>query len=162
MTLIESAARTRRTGTLCMLTLATALGAPAAHALDAARWQALAPALQAAVECRAKPDVSVAPWTALPRDAYGAFAPIKPPAPFTVFGLPVTEIVIFSDASGELGGSYTAELNASPAAVRKAANLGAEGGRTTDTGVLLLSEGGSPTITCTIAGEYDESDYQEN
>jgi len=26
----------------------------------------------------------------------------------------------------------------------------------------MLSDGGAPQLTCTVAGTYDESDYQEN
>lgn len=139
-----------------------ALAAPAAHALDAAQWQAVAPAIQAAVECRAKPDTASAAWKALPRDEQGGTAPIKPPASFAVFGLPVQTVSIFIDPNGELGESYTADLGASAATARKSAKLGANAGRTTKMGDLTLSEGGPPKLTCTVAGTYDESDYQEN
>lgn len=136
--------------------------APAAHALDAAQWQSVAPSIQAALECRAKPDTAVAAWRALPRDESGGIAPIRPPAPFSVFGLPVTEVSIFIDPDGELGESYTAALDASAAAVRKSAKLSADGGRATKMGALMLTDDGGATLTCTVAGTYDESDYQEN
>ena len=138
------------------------LAAPAAHALDTAQWQAVAPTLQAALECRTKPDTTGAAWMSLPHDAEGGIAAIKPPVPFLVFGLPVREVAIFIDASGELGESYTADLGASLAAVRKAAKLNAEDGRTTPMGDLTLGGDTSPKLTCTVAGAYDESDYQEN
>ncbi|WP_426804591.1 hypothetical protein [Stenotrophomonas sp. SrG] len=66
------------------------------------------------------------------------------------------------DADGELGESYTATLSDNAAAVRKAANLGTAGGRTTAMGELMLGKGLAPHLTCTVAGTYDESDYQEN
>jgi hypothetical protein len=138
------------------------LATPAAHALDAAQWKAIAPAIQAALECRTKPDTAAASWKALPRDASGAIKTIKPPVPFAVFGLPVREISVFIDPDGELGESYTAELGASAAAVRTAAKLNAAGGRTTTMGELMLSDDGAAKLTCTVAGTYDESDYQEN
>ncbi|MDL5367062.1 hypothetical protein QSH18_15740 [Xanthomonas sp. NCPPB 2654] len=137
------------------------LAAPAAHALNAAQWQAVAPAIQAAVECRAKPDTASAAWKALPRDGHGGIGPITPPAPFAVFGLPVQAVSIFIDPNGELGESYTADLGASAAAARKSAKLGANG-RTTKMGDLTLSEESPPKLTCTVAGSYDESGYQEN
>ncbi len=149
------------TNTLITL-LVGALFAPAAQAIDATQWQALAPAIQAAVECRAKPDTTAAAWKALPRDESGGIEAIKPPAPFTVFGLPVQEVSIFIDPDGELGESYTATLGTNAAAVRKSAKLSTEGGRTTTMGELMLSDGGAPQLTCTVAGTYDESDYQEN
>lgn len=138
------------------------LAAPAAHALDAAQWQAVAPALQAALECRATPDAASAAWKALPRDEHGGIGPIKPPAPFAVFGLPVQAVSIFIDPNGELGQSYTADIGASAAAARTSAKLGANAGRTTKMGELTLAEDGPPKLTCTVAGTYDESDYQEN
>ena len=138
------------------------LAAPAAHALDTAQWQAVAPAIQAALECRTKPQTASAAWKALPRDASGGIESIAPPASFTVFGLPVREVTIFIDPDGELGESYTAELTASAAAVRRSAKLGAEGGRETPMGNLSLAGDGVPTLTCTVAGTYDESGYQEN
>jgi len=142
--------------------LVGALFAPAAQAIDATQWQAVAPAIQAAVECRAKPDTTAAAWKALPRDESGGIEAIKPPMPFTVFGLPVQEVSIFIDPDGELGESYTATLGTNAAAVRKAAKLSTAGGRTTTMGELMLSDGGAPQLTCTVAGTYDESDYQEN
>ncbi len=87
---------------------------------------------------------------------------IKPPVPFTVFGLPVQEVAIFIDADGELGESYTATLGANAAAVRNAAKLSTAGGRTTTMGELMLGDGVAPQLTCTLAGTYDESEYQEN
>lgn len=149
------------TNTLITL-LVGALSAPAAQAIDATQWQAVAPAIQAAVECRAKPDTTAAAWKALPRDESGGIEAIKPPAPFTVFGLPVQEVSIFIDPDGELGESYTATLGTNAAAVRKSAKLSTAGGRTTTMGELMLSDGGAPQLTCTVAGTYDESDYQEN
>ncbi len=149
------------TSTLITL-LVGALVAPAAQAIDATQWQAVAPAIQAAVECRAKPDTTAAAWKALPRDESGGIEAIKPPAPFTVFGLPVQEVSIFIDPDGELGESYTATLGTNAAAVRKSAKLSTAGGRTTTMGELMLSDGGAPQLTCTVAGTYDESDYQEN
>lgn len=142
--------------------LVAALSAPAAQAIDATQWQAVAPAIQAAVECRAKPDTTAVTWKALPRDESGGIEAIKPPVPFTVFGLPVQEVSIFIDPDGELGESYTATLGTNAAAVRKAAKLSTVGGRTTTMGELMLSDGGAPQLTCTVAGTYDESDYQEN
>ncbi|MFG3449989.1 hypothetical protein ACGFZ3_15575 [Stenotrophomonas sp. NPDC047960] len=142
--------------------LVGALFAPAAQAINATQWQAVAPAIQAAVECRAKPDTTAAAWKALPRDESGGIEAIKPPVPFTVFGLPVQEVSIFIDPDGELGESYTATLGTNAAAVRKAAKLSTAGGRTTTMGELMLSDGGAPQLTCTVAGTYDESDYQEN
>lgn len=142
--------------------LVYAVVTPSSHALDAAQWQTLAPAIQAAVECRTKPDTAAAAWKALPRDESGGIHPIKPPVPFAVFGLPVQEISLFIDPDGELGESYTATLGASAAAVRKAAKLNANGGRAAGMGELMLSEGDAPQLTCTVAGTYDESDYQEN
>lgn len=142
--------------------LVGALAAPSAHALDAAQWQTVAPAIQAAVECRAKPDTATAAWKTLPRDESGGIQSIKPPVPFAVFGLPVQEISIFIDPDGELGESYTATLGTSAAAVRKAAKLNANGGRATGMGELMLSDGAPPQLTCTVPGTYDESDYQEN
>jgi len=154
----------QRGATIKILTtlLVGALFAPAAQAFDAAQWQAVAPAIQAAVECRAKPDTTATAWKALPRDESGAIEAIKPPVPFTVFGLPVQEVAIFIDADGELGESYTATLGANAAAVRKAAKLSTAGGRTTTMGELMLGEGVAPQLTCTVAGTYDESEYQEN
>lgn len=161
MTLRMPRLRGARINTLTVL-LFGALAAPAAHALDAAQWQAVAPAIQAALECRTRPDTTAAAWKALPHDASGAIKTIKPPAPFAVFGLPVREISVFIDPDGELGESYTAELGAAAAAVRKAAKLNAAGGRTTKMGELMLSDDSAPKLTCTVAGTYDESDYQEN
>lgn len=137
------------------------LAAPAAHALDTAQWRAVAPVVQAALECRAKPDTASAAWQALPRDPSGALAPITPPVPFTVFGLPVRNVSIFIDPDGELGQSYTADLGASAAAVRKAATLNADAGRDTTMGSLMLTADSPPQLTCTVAGSYDESGYQE-
>ena len=79
-----------------------------------------------------------------------------------MFGLPVQEISLFVDPDGELGESYTATLGTNAAAIRKAAKLNANGGRATRMGELMLSEGDAPQLTCTVAGTYDESDYQEN
>lgn len=147
---------------ILMTLLVGALFAPAAQAIDATQWQALAPAIQAAVECRAKPDTTAAAWKALPRDESGGIEVIKPPVPFTVFGLPVQEVSIFIDPDGELGESYTATLGTNAAAIRKAGKLSPAGGRRTTMGELMLSDGGAPQLTCTVAGTYDESDYQEN
>lgn len=152
--------RRARWNALAALLLGT-LAAPAAHALDAAQWKAVAPALQAALECRTKPDMTTAAWQALPHDGTGGVGPFTPPAPFTVFGLPVRQVTLFIDTSGELGESYSADVEASVAAVRAAAKLNASGGRTTKMGELMLADGDGRQLTCTIAGSYDESDYQE-
>ena len=163
MTTIQGKPHHRGATTKILITLLVgALFAPAAQAIDATQWQAVAPAIQAAVECRAKPDTTAAAWKALPRDESGGIEAIKPPAPFTVFGLPVQEVSIFIDPDGELGESYTATLGTNAAAVRKAAELSTAGGRTTTMGELMLGDGGAPQLTCTVAGTYDESDYQEN
>lgn len=137
------------------------LTTPAAHALDAAQWQAVAPIIQAALECRSKPDTTSAAWKALPRDEQGGIKPIKPAPPFAVFGLPVQEVAIFIDANGELGESYSATVSASAAAARTSAKLGASGERATRMGALTLSADSPAQLTCTVAGSYDESDYQE-
>lgn len=144
------------------LLLTVLLAAPAAHALDAAQWRAVAPLVQAAIECRAKPDTAAAAWKSLPRDEYGGIAPIKPPAPFVVFGLPVREVSIFIDPEGIEGESYTAKIDATPAAVRKAARFTTESGRATDMGGLTLTEDRLTWLTCTVQGAYNESDFQEN
>lgn len=163
MTLKQGVPHLRGARLNCLATLMICvLCAPAAHALDAAQWQSVAPTLQTALECRATPDTGHAAWKVLPRDASGAFESITPPLPFTVFGLPVREVSIFIDTDGELGESYTAELAASAATVRKAAGLSVEGGRDTAMGSLMLTEETPPKLTCTVAGTYDESDYQEN
>ncbi|CEE60340.1 exported hypothetical protein [Xanthomonas citri pv. citri] len=141
------------------LLLAVLLAAPAAHALDAAQWRAVAPAIQAAIECRAKPDTAAAAWAALPRDEEGGIKPITPPLPFAVFGLPVREVSIFIDPAGELGESYTAKIDATPAAVRKAARFTTEAGKTAGIGGLTLTEDRLTWLTCTVQGEYDESDF---
>ncbi len=142
--------------------LVATLAAPAAHALDAAQWQAVAPTIQAALECRTRPDTAGAAWKALPRDPSGDIEPIKPPVPFTVFGLPVREVSIYIDPNGELGESYTADIGASVAAVRTSARLGAGAARATKMGVLRLTEDDASKLTCTVAGSYDESGYQED
>lgn len=163
MTTTQGKPHQRGATTKILITLlAGALTAPAAQAIDATQWRAVAPAIQAAVECRAKPDTTAAAWKALPRDDSGGIEAIKPPVPFTVFGLPVQEVSIFIDPDGELGESYTATLGTNAAAVRKSAKLSTAGGRTTTMGELMLSDGGAPQLTCTVAGTYDESDYQEN
>lgn len=141
--------------------LLLALVAPAAHALDATQWQAVAPMLQAAVECRERPDTTSAAWRALPHDEYGQVEPIAPPVPFTAFGLPVREVSVFIDPSGEMGESYTAEFAVGAPAVRQAATLGGQGERVTKLGSLALSNDRPATLTCTIAGRYDESGYEE-
>lgn len=163
MTTTQGKPHHRGATTKILITLLVgALFAPAAQAIEATQWQAVAPAIQAAVECRAKPDTTAAAWKALPRDDSGGIEAIKPPVPFTVFGLPVQEVSIFIDPDGELGESYTATLGTNAAAVRKSAKLSTAGGRTTTMGELMLSDGGAPQLTCTVAGTYDESDYQEN
>lgn len=163
MTITQGKPHQRGATTKILITLLVGvLFAPAAQAIDATQWQAVAPAIQAAVECRAKPDTTAAAWKPLPRDESGGIEAIKPPAPFTVFGLPVQEVSIFIDPDGELGESYTATLGTNAVAVRKAAKLSTAGGRTTTMGELMLSDGGAPQLTCTVAGTYDESDYQEN
>ena len=141
--------------------LLLALAAPAAHALDPAQWQAVAPMLQAAVECRERPDTTSAAWRALPHDEYGQVEPVVPPMPFTVFGLPVREVSVFIDESGEMGESYTAEFAVGAPAVRNAAKLSGGGDRTTQLGALALSNDRPATLTCTVAGRYDESGYAE-
>ncbi|WP_448141522.1 hypothetical protein [Stenotrophomonas bentonitica] len=163
MTTTQGKPHQRGATTKILITLLVgALTAPAAQAIDATQWQAVAPAIQAAVECRAKPDTTAAAWKALPRDESGGIEAIKPPAPFTVFGLPVQEVSIFIDPDGELGESYTVSLGASAATARKSAKLSTDGGRTTKMGELMLSDGSVPQLTCTVAGTYDESEYQEN
>lgn len=152
----------RRSKHALTLTLLGVLAAPAAHALDAAQWRAVAPALQAALECRAAPDTTTAAWKALPREASGGIAPLAPPAPFTVFGLPVREVLVFIDPDGELGASYTTGFTASREAVRKAARLDDDGGRETSMGALALSADDEVRLSCTVMGTYDESDYQEH
>lgn len=132
--------------------------APAAHALDAAQWQAVAPALQAAIECRAKPDTSTTGWEALPRDRFGDIAPIKPPSPFSVFGLPVTEVSVSIDPEGVEGDSYTAKLASNAQAIKAAAKLDAEGRREAGIGTLELDDIGQ--LTCVVPGDYSESDFQ--
>ena len=163
MNATPSLSRARRTRLkLLAPLLAVAAAAPAAHALNASQWQAIAPSLQAALECRAAPDTNSAAWKALPREEDGSLKPISPAAGFTLFGLPVKEITAYIDDSDGMGQSYTAELGASVAAVRKAAKLDAGGGRETKLGSLMVSEGSPVTLTCTVPGEYDERDYQEN
>ncbi|MBO9745977.1 hypothetical protein J7431_01460 [Xanthomonas phaseoli pv. dieffenbachiae] len=132
--------------------------APAAHALDAAQWQAVAPALQAAIECHAKPDTSTAGWEALPRDRFGGIAPIKPPSPFSVFGLPVTEVSVSIDPEGVEGDSYTAKLASTTQAIKAAAKLDAEGRREATIGTLELDDIGQ--LSCVVLGAYSESDFQ--
>ena len=163
MTTTQGKPHQRGATTKILITLLVgALFAPAAQAIDATQWQAVAPAIRAAVECRAKPDTTAAAWKALPRDDSGGIEAIQPPVPFTVFGLPVQEVSIFIDPDGELGESYTATLGTNAAAVRKSAKLGTAGGRKTTMGELMLSDGGAPQLNCTVAGTYDESDYQED
>lgn len=152
--------RGARRNTLAALLLGV-LAAPSAHALTAAQWQAVAPAVQAAIECRDKPNTATAAWKALPDGGAGGIGPFTPPTALTVFGLPVRQVTIFIDTSGELGESYSADVAASAAMVRKAAKLNAAGERTTRMGELALTADDTVKITCGIDGTYDESDYQE-
>ncbi|KWV12094.1 hypothetical protein ISN34_07965 [Xanthomonas translucens pv. translucens] len=131
---------------------------PAAHALDAAQWRAVAPAVQAAVECRAKPDTNTTAWQALPRDQFGDITPIKPSAPFTVFGLPVSEVSISIDPDGVEGDSYTAKIASSTKAIKAAAKLDTEGHRETGIGTLEIDDMGQ--LTCVVPGSYSESGFQ--
>lgn len=140
--------------------LAGLLAAPAVQALDAAQWRALAPAIQAALECRTQPDTDSAAWKALARSESGEFTPITPPVPFTAFGLPVRQVSIYIDPDGDMGETYTAAFNASAAAVSKAAKVAANAGRSTPMGELMLGETPS-SVTCMVMGSYDERDYRE-
>ena len=134
---------------------------PAAHALDARQWQAVAPALQAAIECRAAPDTDAPAWKALGPAEGGSLGPFQPPAPFTVFGLPVREVTVYIDPDGEMGASYSASFAATRAQLRSAAKLDAKAQRQSNMGSLGFSDDSSASLTCTVAGSYDESDYQE-
>lgn len=144
--------------------IAALLAAPAAHAattLNAAQWQALAPTLQAALECRADPDAAAAALKSLSGGLDGGGTPITPPVPFTVFGLPVRTVSVYIEGDDDLGASYTTELAASAAAVRAAAKLGKTPERETKMGVLSLADGQPVQLTCLVYGAYDERDYQE-
>ncbi len=134
---------------------------PAAHALDARQWQAVAPALQAAIECRTAPDTDAAAWKALGPAEGGSLGPFQTPSPFTVFGLPVREVTVYIDPDGEMGASYSASFAATRAQLRSAAKLDASGQRRTTMGSLGFTDDSGAALTCTVAGSYDESDYQE-
>ncbi|WP_295517298.1 hypothetical protein [uncultured Stenotrophomonas sp.] len=140
--------------------IAALLAMPAAQAattIDAAHWQKLAPTLQAALECRADPDTAATALAGLS----GTDEPIKPPVPFTVFGLHVRSVSVYIDPDGELGASYTAQLSANAAAVRTASKLGRKPERDTSMGVLSIAQDGSAQLTCLVQGGYDERGYQE-
>jgi hypothetical protein len=144
--------------------IAALLAMPAAQAattIDAAHWQKLAPTLQAALECRADPDAAAAALAGLSSRLDGTDEPIKPPVPFTVFGLHVRSVSVYIDPDGELGASYTAQLSANAAAVRTASKLGRKPERDTSMGVLSIAQDGSAQLTCLVYGGYDERGYQE-
>jgi len=143
---------------------AALLAAPMAHAattIDAAQWQKLAPTLQAALECRADPDAAAKALAGLSVNLDGTDEPIKPPVPFTVFGLQVRSFSVYIDPDGDLGASYTSKLSANAAAVRNASKLGRKPERDTSMGVLSIAQDGSAQLTCLVHGAYDERDYQE-
>lgn len=144
--------------------IAALLAAPAAHAattIDAAQWQKLAPTLQAALECRADPDTAAKTLAGLSGNGEGTSEPIKPPVPFTVFGLQVRSFSVYIDPDGDLGASYTSQLSANAAAVRNASKLGRKPERDTSMGVLSIAQDGSAQLTSLVYGAYDERDYQE-
>ncbi|QWN12326.1 hypothetical protein DGN07_12880 [Xanthomonas citri pv. fuscans] len=85
-------------------------------------------------------------------------APIKPPSPFSVFGLPVTEMSVSIDPEGVEGDSYTAKLASTTQAIKAAAKLDAEGRREAGIGTLELDD--MRQLTCVVPGGYSESDFQ--
>ncbi|HYQ25064.1 hypothetical protein [Stenotrophomonas sp.] len=138
------------------------LAAPAAHAIDAAQWQKVAPMLQAALECRAEPDIASAAWKALSADPYSTTDPITPPVAFNVFGLPVRDVSFYIDPDGEVGASYTATFATTKATVRAAAKLDGKGHRATRMGDLGVGGIGETQLTCTVAGTTDATDDENS
>ncbi|MGE6333092.1 hypothetical protein [Stenotrophomonas sp. NPDC077659] len=138
------------------------LAAPAAHAIDAAQWQNVAPMLQAALECRAGPDTASAAWKALSADPYSTTDAIKPPVAFTVFGLPVRDVSFYIDPDGEAGASYTSTFATSKASVRAAAKLDAKGRRSTRMGTLVMGGIGETHLSCTVEGSLGATDDENS
>lgn len=137
----------------------------AADSISPAQWEAAAPHLQAALECRQRINrAHPALRPLLPRNRSGLWE-LTPPTPLTVFGLPVSRISIYIDPSGEMGASYTAFMAGQTiASLAKAATLKgdpSEPGRKTRVGMLTAGQAYGPAtaeFTCTVMGTWQPDD----
>lgn len=135
--------------------------ASTAKTVDLGAWKAAAPTLQSALECRTKitPQMT-AMRSLLPKNKTDQWE-LTPPQPFTVFGLPVSNVVIYIDSTGEMGHTYTAVIaGKSLADVRAAAQIKPKSnGRNTKVGGLSVSQAHGPAtveLGCTVAGKWEE------
>jgi len=128
-----------------------------APAVNLVQWQAAAPKIQAALECRQTlnpADPALRPL--LPKNDNSQWE-LVPPQGFSLFGLPVQSITLYIDPDGEMGASYTASVAATKAIAAKAANLAKQ--RKTKIGSLMAQQGERPSltnITCTVNGSRDQ------
>jgi len=121
------------------------------------QWETAAPIIQAGLECRQHIDPETPALRPLFPDDKNWQWELVPPQGFSVFGLPVQNITIFIDPTGEMGASYTASVAAPEAFTHK--TLQAHKPRENAIGSLMAQ----PThnrpsltdITCTVIGSYE-------
>lgn len=137
------------------------LDAPATQDIDLATWKAAAPALQAALECKTQITPKIAALRPLlPKNSMDQWELI-PPQAFTVFGLPVSKVIIYMDHAGEMGHTYTAVfVDKSVADVSAAAKIKPKNdSRKTKIGYLGVGQPRGPEtvdLSCTVAGTWQD------
>lgn len=137
------------------------LDAPAAQDIDLATWKAAAPALQAALECKTQITPKIATLRPLlPKNSMDQWE-LAPPQAFTVFGLPVSKVIIYMDHAGEMGHTYTTVIaDKSVAHVSTAAKIKPKNdSRKTKIGYLGVGQPRGPEtveLSCTVAGTWQD------
>jgi hypothetical protein len=135
--------------------------APATKSIDIATWKAAASTLQAVLECRTKITPKLATLRPLiPKNETDQWE-LTPPEAFTVFGLPVSSVVIYMDSEGQMGHTYTSVITGKSLAVATAAAKinPKKTGRTTKVGDLTVHQPRGPDtveVHCTVAGQWQD------
>jgi hypothetical protein len=134
---------------------------PVTKSIDMATWKAAAPTLQAALECRTKITPKLATLRPLlPKNETDQWE-LTPPEEFSVFGLPVSSVVIYMDSEGQMGHTYTSVIvGKSLADATAAAKIKPKKtGRATKVGDLTVHQPRGPDtveVHCTVAGTWQD------
>jgi len=121
------------------------------------QWEAVAPVIQAGLECRQRINSDDPVLGALPPSNDFHQWELVPPKGFSVFGLPVQAITLFIDPTGEMGASYTASVATTEALAAKALQGNSE--HENAVGSLMTQPSHQyPSLTdiiCTVMGSWE-------
>jgi hypothetical protein len=118
------------------------------------QWIAAEPMLRSALECSSELDFTDERLRGFPQYTEGSWE-ITPARDFSIMGLPISTITLFTDATGELGSSYTAVIEKrSQQQIEQAISLlQQQGPRAGRMAIAEYGELGTIALICTVQTE---------